>query len=50
MREQVIEVVEKYIDAVRRNDASALPLHKDAVCVFPTSTFRGEDSRSLPAS
>ena len=41
MREQVIQVVEKYIDAVRRNDASALPLHPDAVCEFPTNTYRG---------
>jgi ketosteroid isomerase-like protein len=42
MRETTIQVVEQYIDAVRRNDALALPLHKDAVCVFPTGTFRGE--------
>jgi ketosteroid isomerase-like protein len=41
MREQVIQVVEKYIDAVRRNDASALPLHPDAICEFPTNTYRG---------
>jgi hypothetical protein len=36
MREQVIQVVEQYLDAVRRNDASALPLHhatdSGAVC------------------
>jgi SnoaL-like domain len=44
MREQVILVVEKYIDAVRRNDASALPLHPDAVCEFPTNTYRGAAS------
>src|ERR1700726_1332534 len=44
MREQVIQVVEKYIDAVRRNDASALPLHPDAVCEFPTNTYRGAAS------
>ena len=41
MREQVIQVVEKYIDAVRLNDASAVPLHPDAVCEFPTNTYRG---------
>jgi len=41
MREQVIKVVEKYIDAVRHNDLSALPLSPDAVCVFPTNTYRG---------
>jgi hypothetical protein len=40
MREQVIDVVERYIDAVRRNDASALPLHPDAICEFPTNTYR----------
>ena len=44
MREQVIQVVEQYIDAVRHNDASALPLHPDAVCEFPTNTYRGEAS------
>ena len=44
MREQVIQVVETYIDAVRRNDPSALPLHPDAVCVLPTNTYRGADS------
>jgi len=42
MREQVIQVVEQYIDAVRHNDASALPLHPDAVCEFPT--YRGAAS------
>jgi len=41
MREQVIDVVERYIDAVRRNDASALPLHPDAICEFPTNIYRG---------
>jgi hypothetical protein len=44
MREQVIQVVERYIDAVRRNDPSALPLHPDAVCEFPTNTYRGAAS------
>jgi len=44
MREQVIQVVEKYIDAVRRNDAASLPLHADAVCEFPTNKYRGADS------
>ena len=41
MREKVVQVVEQYIDAVRRNDASALPLHPDAVCEFPTNTYHG---------
>ena len=31
-------------DAARRNDASALPLHPDAVCEFPTNTYRGATS------
>jgi hypothetical protein len=44
MREQVVEVVQRYIDAVRRNDATALPLHPDAVCEFPTNTYRGAAS------
>jgi hypothetical protein len=43
-REQVIQVVEKYINAVRHNDASALPLHADAICEFPTNTYRGAAS------
>jgi len=44
VREQLIQVVEQYIDAVRRHDASALPLHPDAVCEFPTNTYRGAAS------
>jgi hypothetical protein len=39
MREQVTQVVGQYIEAVRHNDASALPLHPDAMCEFPTSTY-----------
>ena len=55
MRDRVIQVVEQYLDAVRRNDASALPLHPDAVCVFPTNTYRvlrrfGGGSMTSPAS
>lgn len=41
MRDQVISIVERYIDAVRRNDAAALPLHPDAICEFPLNTYRG---------
>jgi len=44
MREHVIQIVEKYIDAVRSNDASELPLHPDVVCEFPTNTYRGAAS------
>lgn len=41
MRERVIQTIERYFDAVRRNDGAALPLHPDVVAVFPTSTYRG---------
>jgi hypothetical protein len=44
VREQVIQVVERYIDAVRRNDASAVPLHPDLFCEFPTNSYRGAAS------
>ncbi len=40
-REQVIQVVEAYIDSLRRNDASSVPLHPEIVCEFPTNTYRG---------
>ncbi len=41
MREDVIRVVEAYIDAVRRNDAEALPLHPDVVFVSPLGRYDG---------
>jgi len=41
MREQVIQVVGQYIEAVRHNEGSTLPLHPDAVCELPTNTYRG---------
>jgi hypothetical protein len=41
MREQVLAAVEKYIDAVERNDATALPLDEDVIAEFPTNTYRG---------
>ena len=44
VRQQVIQVVEQYIDAVRRNDASAAPLHADVIAEFPTNTYRGAES------
>ena len=40
----MIQVVERYIDVVRRNDDSALPLRPDEVCEFPTNSYRGADS------
>ena len=49
MRDQVIAVVEKYIDAVRRNDPTDIPLHPEVIGVFPINTYRGADAfvRSL---
>lgn len=44
MRTQVISVVEKYIDAVRRNDPTGLPLHEEVIGVFPMSTYRGAEA------
>jgi len=44
MRDAVIGVVERYIDAVRRNDPAGLPLHRDIVGVFPMNTYRGVDA------
>jgi SnoaL-like domain len=41
MREEVIQVVETYIDAVRRNDPAALPLHPDVEFVSPLGTYKG---------
>ena len=44
MREQTIKLVEQYIDAVRRSDSSALPLHTDVVAVFPLNTYHGAEA------
>jgi ketosteroid isomerase-like protein len=41
MREHVLKIVDRYIDAIRRNDPDAVPLHPDAVCEFPLNTYRG---------
>src|ERR1700689_634475 len=41
MREEVIRGVETYIDAVRRNDPGALPLHPDVEFVSPLGTYKG---------
>ena len=42
--ERVVQVVQKYIDAVHRNDASDLPLHPEVVGEFPLNTYRGAES------
>jgi len=44
MRDQVVQVVNKYIDAVRRNDPSDLPLHPEVVGEFPMNTYKGAES------
>ena len=44
MRQQTILVVKRYIDAVRRNDASDVPLHPEVVGEFPTDTYRGAEA------
>jgi hypothetical protein len=44
MREDVVRVVEKYIESVRRNDADGLPLHADLVWEFPLTRDRGAAS------
>lgn len=41
MRDEVIRVVEAYIDAVRRNDADNLPLHPDVVFESPLNRIQG---------
>ena len=42
--DRVVQAVEKYIDAVRRNDPSDLPLHPQVVGEFPLNTYRGAES------
>jgi hypothetical protein len=41
MREEVIRVVERYLDGVRRNDANELPLHPDVVFESPLGRYQG---------
>ena len=44
MRDEVIRVVESYIDAVRRNDPDGLPLHPDVVFESPLGRYQGLDA------
>lgn len=44
MRDEVIRVVEKYIDGVRRNEPTGLPLHPDVIGVFPMNVYRGAEA------
>jgi ketosteroid isomerase-like protein len=41
MRDDVIQTVQTYIDAVRRNDAASLPLHPDIVFESPLGRYEG---------
>jgi len=41
MRDDVIRVVETYIDAVRRNDSENLPLHSDVSFESPLGRYQG---------
>jgi hypothetical protein len=41
MREQVIQTVQTYIDAVRNRNDTAFPLHPDIVFEGPLQTIRG---------
>ena len=41
MREEVIRVVEAYIDGVRNNNIDAIPIHSDVVFESPIRTIRG---------
>ena len=44
MRDEVVQVVSRYIDAVRRNDPSNLPLHPEVMAEFPMNTYQGAES------
>jgi limonene-1,2-epoxide hydrolase len=44
MRDEVIRLVETYIEAVRTNNHEALPLHPDIVFESPLNTIRGIDA------
>jgi len=44
LRDQVGDVVRRYIDAVRRTAPAELPLHPDVVGEFPTNTYRGAEA------
>ena len=41
MRDEVIRVVEGYIDAVRNNNIAAVPIHSDVVFESPIRNIRG---------
>ena len=41
MRDEVIRIVEAYIEAVRSNDATLLPLHPDIIFESPINRIEG---------
>ena len=41
MRDEVIRIVEAYIDAVRKNDLDTVPLHSDVVFESPVRSIKG---------
>jgi hypothetical protein len=41
MRDEVIRIVEAYIEGVRKNDIEAVPLHPDVVFESPVRSIRG---------
>jgi hypothetical protein len=41
MRDEVIRVVQTYVDAVQRNDPEALPLHPEVVFESPLGWYEG---------
>jgi len=41
MREEVIRIVEAYIDGIRKNNIDAVPIHSDVVFESPVRSIRG---------
>jgi hypothetical protein len=41
MREEVIRIVEAYIDGIRKNNLDAVPIHSDVVFESPIRSIRG---------
>jgi hypothetical protein len=41
MREQVLRIVEAYIDGIRNNNIDAVPVHPDVVFESPVRSIRG---------
>ncbi len=41
MRDEVIRIVEAYIDGIRNNNIDAVPIHSDVVFESPIRTIRG---------